>query len=240
MLEVLKLTKSFGGLIALRNVEFTIDKGSLVGLIGPNGAGKTTLFNCITGVYRPSSGKIKFEGKDITGLKPHQICKLGIARTYQLVKPFSGMTVLENVKVGAAFGCETGSSQEPIDCLKLVGLGHKKDVLAANLTLPEKKMLEIARALATNPKLLLLDEVAAGLNPVEAEKIMHTIKKIRDEMGITIIWIEHVMNVIMRAAERVIVLHHGEKIADAPPEEIIRNERVVKAYLGEAYSHIGR
>jgi len=238
LLEGRKVTKHFGGLVAVKEVDFIVNEGEIVGLIGPNGAGKTTLFNCITGVYRPTSGKIMFDGKDITGLKPHQVCKLGIGRTFQIVEPFLGMSVLENVMVGALFGRNRSISlsdarKKALECLEFVGLADKKDVLADNLTLVDRKALEIARALATDPKLILLDEVAAGLNPTETLRAMDMIKKIRDERGITIFWIEHVMRAVMGTAERIIVIHHGEKIAEGPPKEVSNNKKVIEVYLGQ-------
>lgn len=240
LLEGVKVTRYFGGLAALKNVDFCVKEKEIVGLIGPNGAGKTTLFNCITGVYPPTSGKIIFEGRDITRLKPHEICKLGIARTYQIVIPFTGMTVLENVMVGALFGRRGSISmsdarKEALRCLEFVGLLDKRDVLADKLILADRKALEVARALAADPKIVLLDEVAAGLNPTETLRAMDMIKRIRDEMGITVFWVEHVMKAIMNVAERIIVLNYGEKIAEGKPSEIARDENVIKAYLGEKY-----
>jgi len=230
------ITKKFGGLLVLNGVSFEVNKGEIVGLIGPNGAGKTTLFNIISGVFPPTSGKIIFEGKDITGLKSHQICKLGIARTFQLVRPFSNMSVLENVLSGALFGRDgtvdlEKARERALSVLDFVGL-RKMDVLAKNLTLHEEKLLEIARALATNPKVLLIDEVMAGLNAIEIQDTMKLIRRIRDELGVTIIWIEHVMRAVMGLAERVIVLAYGRVIADGKPEEVANNPAVIDAYLG--------
>jgi len=230
------ITKKFGGLLVLNGVSFEVNKGEIVGLIGPNGAGKTTLFNIISGVFPPTSGKIIFEGKDITGLKSHQICKLGIARTFQLVRPFSNMSVLENVLSGALFGRDgtidlEKARERALSVLDFVGL-RKMDVLAKNLTLHEKKLLEIARALATNPKVLLIDEVMAGLDAIEIQDTMKLIRRIRDELGVTIIWIEHVMRAVMGLAERVIVLAYGRVIADGKPEEVANNPAVIDAYLG--------
>jgi branched-chain amino acid transport system ATP-binding protein len=240
LLEGIKVTKYFGGLAALKDVDFFIKEGEIVGLIGPNGAGKTTLFNVISGFHRPTSGMIKFKGRDVTKLKQHEICRIGIGRTHQIPRPFLNMTILENVMVGCAFGKDRSTSlkdirEEALRHLEFVGLLNKKDVLAKNTTLADRKMLEIARALATNPQIILLDEVMAGLNPSETSQAMKLIKKIRDELGITVFWVEHVMRAVMGLAERVIVLHHGEVIAEGAPKEIANDERVIDAYLGEKY-----
>lgn len=240
MLEGIQVTKYFGGLSAVKDVDFIVKGKEIVGLIGPNGAGKTTLFNCITGIHPLTSGKVMFEGKDVARLKSHQICRLGIGRTYQIVEPFVGMTALENVLVGALFGkgrpiSLANARKEALSCLEFVGLVDKKDVLAESLTLVERKMLEIARALVTDPKVILLDEVIAGLNPTETLKAMDMINRLRDDRGIAVFWVEHVMKAVMGVAERVIVLHHGEKIAEGTPMEIASNEKVVEAYLGEKY-----
>lgn len=239
MLEGVNISKFFGGLAALKSVSFSLNKREIVGLIGPNGAGKTTLFNIITGFIPPSSGTILFKGKKLNGLKPHKICRSGIARTYQIVKPFSNLTVLENVTVGIVSREKNRVSfskarSEALEILKLVGLENKESVLAKNLTLMDKKMLEFARALATKPEVLLLDEVCAGLNPTEIYRAIQLIKSLR-EHGITIFWIEHIMRAIMTVADRIIVLHHGEKIAEGPPKEIANDSRVIDAYLGEKY-----
>jgi branched-chain amino acid transport system ATP-binding protein len=238
MLEGVNISKFFGGLAALKNVSFSLSMGEIVGLIGPNGAGKTTLFNVITGFTPPSSGIIRFKGRKISGLKPHKICKLGIARTYQIVKPFSNLTVLENVVVGMVSGRKklslSKARSEALEILKLVGLENKEYVQAKNLTLMDKKMLELARALATEPEVLLLDEVCAGLNPAEIHRAVQLIKNLR-EQGLTIFWIEHIMRAIMTVADRIIVLHHGEKIAEGTPREIANDSKVIDAYLGEKY-----
>jgi branched-chain amino acid transport system ATP-binding protein len=233
MLQCIDVTKYFGGLCAVRNVSLEIKEKEVVGLIGPNGSGKTTLFNLICGVYKLSSGQIKFLGKDVTNLLPHEICKLGIARTFQIPKPFPNLSVKQNVIVGACLRKDLKDSAEEAEYwLQFAGLADKKNVLAKNLNLVQVKLLELARALATRPKLLLLDEIASGLTSSEIEMIIKKIMELRDELGITIFWIEHVMKAIMRAAERIVVLHQGEKIAEGRPEEITKDLRVVEAYLG--------
>lgn len=236
ILEGEEIRKNFEGLTALINVDFDVSRGEILGLIGPNGAGKTTLFNLISGSLVPSSGTIKFKGEDITGLKPHRICRKGIARTFQLVKLFGNMSVLENILLGGLFGPSTGSPRTHIKkaCLELlefVGLSEMEESLAKDLTIVNQKRLETARALATKPELLLLDEFMAGLNPTEVALAIELIKKIRN-LGVTIIMIEHVMRVIMDISDRIMVLHHGEKIAEGIPREIAANQTVIDIYLG--------
>ncbi len=238
MLEGIGITKYFGGLAALKEVDFSLKEGEILGLIGPNGAGKSTLFNIINGFIRPTSGVVRFGGIELTRLKPHQICMLGIGRTFQMVKPFLDCTALENVMMGAIFGKGNGIDLKEardlaLQCLDLVGLMNKKEVLARNLNIVERKFVEIARALATRPKIVLLDEPLAGLNPMEIMDACKLVKRIRDEFNVTVFWVEHVMRAIMGTAERVIVLHYGEKIAEGKPSEISRDRRVVEAYLGE-------
>jgi branched-chain amino acid transport system ATP-binding protein len=237
ILEGKKLSKSFGGLAAVSQVDFDVDQGEIVGLIGPNGAGKTTLFNLISGSIIPDSGALEFKGKKLTGLKAHRVCRVGVARTFQSVRIFPNMAVLRNVWLGAVFGTMGGMSstagvraaEELLDFVGLAGMGS---VRAGDLTIAHQKRLEVARALATQPEVLLLDELIAGLNATEAAEVMQLITTIRDR-GITILMIEHVMKAIMSICNRIIVLHHGEKIAEGTPAEITSNETVIKIYLGK-------
>lgn len=233
ILQVKNVTKKFGELIALNDLSFNVHKGELLGLIGPNGAGKTTLFNIITGFYKPDKGQIIFENKNITGLKPYKICEMGIARTFQIVQPFLNLSVIKNVMVGSFLRAKDRSTAEKIamEWLNFLGLEKKKDFLAKELTLPELRKLELARALATSPKLLLIDEVVAGLTPTEVDEVIETIKKIW-QSGITIVMVEHVMRAIMSISKRVIVLNYGIKIAEGSPEEVSKNKEVIMAYLG--------
>ncbi len=238
LLEGTAISKSFGGLRALSGVDFELVEGEILGLIGPNGAGKTTLFNLITGVYRPTTGRIVFMGKDISRSRPHRICRYGISRTYQLVRSFPSLSVLENVLVGIYFGragvkseSQQGAHNEVERLLDLVGLTGKISERAAHLTLMERKRLEIARALATQPSVLLLDEVIGGLNPTETTQAMELIRGLRAQ-GITVFMIEHVMKAIMGLSDRVMVIHHGELIAKGTPEEVVNDEQVIQAYLG--------
>jgi len=230
------VTKNFGGLKAVSGLGFGVKKGEIVGLIGPNGAGKTTVFNLVTGFLRPDQGRIDFDGHSLLGLKPHEVCQLGITRTFQIVKPFSGLTVLENVMIGVFHLTKNvrvarKGALEALDFLKIT---HLKDKKASSLTISNRKQLEIARALAIQPKLLLLDEPMGGMNPIEAENMVSEINKVR-ESGITIIIIEHVMKAVMSLSDRVVVLHHGEKIAEGTPQEVTKNQEVITAYLGEDY-----
>lgn len=240
MLEVNKVVKRFGGLVAVNEVDFQVKKGEIVGLVGPNGAGKTTLLNVINGIYHPDSGDIKFEGEDITRLRPDQICRRGFGRTFQLIKIFPGMTALENVTAGVIFG-KPGmkisleeAREKAGEALDFVRFPLSKDTLAKNLNVIQSKLVELARALATKPKILLLDEVTTGLNPREGAEMIELIQNMR-KSGITIIQVEHVMRVIMKLCDRIVVLHHGSKIAEGTPKEISTDEEVIKAYLGEKY-----
>jgi branched-chain amino acid transport system ATP-binding protein len=234
ILQVNDVSKQFGGLKAVNGVNFDVHFKEIVGLIGPNGAGKTTLFNLISGSLPVTSGKIIFNGEDITSQKPYVLCKKGIGRTYQVVKPFGNISVLENVMVGAfnKISNTKEAKEYSLEILKRVGLDKKKDQVGKSLTIAEKKRLEVAKALATQPKLLLLDEVMAGLNPSEVKEMLPMIKELR-ESGITILIIEHIMQVIMNICDRIVVIHHGEKIAEGTPKEIANNKDVIKAYLGE-------
>jgi branched-chain amino acid transport system ATP-binding protein len=237
ILEGEGVTKYFGGLAAVSNVDFNVEQGEVLGLIGPNGAGKTTLFNLISAALTPQSGTIRFKGEDITGLSPHKICRMGVARTFQLVKVFADMPVLNNVILGSYFGMSPGMSskdavREATELLEFVGLSAARETPARDLTLANQKRLEVAGALATKPELLLLDELMAGLNATEIIQAMELIARIRDK-GITIIMIEHVMRAIMNVCERIMVLHHGQKIAEGTPQEIATSEKVIKVYLGD-------
>jgi branched-chain amino acid transport system ATP-binding protein len=237
ILEGYGVTKYFGGLAAISNVDFHVDQGEIVGLIGPNGAGKTTLFNLISASLTLNSGIIKFKGEKISGLKPHQICRTGVARTFQSVKVFGNIPVLGNVLLGSLFGTSSGMSsadatREAMESLEFVGLSAAKATPAKDLTLANQKRLEVARALATKPELLLLDELVAGLNPTEIAQAMELVTRIRNK-GITILVIEHVMKAIMSICDRIMVLHHGEKIAEGTPVEITNNQTVIEVYLGK-------
>ncbi|HWQ77777.1 MAG TPA: ABC transporter ATP-binding protein [Anaerovoracaceae bacterium] len=228
------IVKKFGGLVAVDSIDLYLKKNEIIGLIGANGAGKTTLFNMISGVLPPTSGKIFYKDKQIQGLKPFKVCKLGIGRTYQITQPFRALTVLENAMVGALLRHSNVSDarKKAEEILEFVGLDHKKDVQGDDLNLPELKRMELAKALATEPDVLLLDEVMAGLNPTECGKVVELIKKIR-ESGISLIVIEHVMKAVMSLSERIYVLNQGKLIAEGTPEEITYNPEVIKSYLGE-------
>jgi branched-chain amino acid transport system ATP-binding protein len=236
LLEGQGVTKYFGGLVAVSNVDFHVDQGEIMGLIGPNGAGKTTLFNLISAAFPLSSGEIRFKGQKLNGLKPHQICKMGVSRTFQETKVFGNMPVLQNVLVGAFFGAPVrvvgaDAAREAAKALELVGLSAMSETPIQDLTLVNQKRVEVARALATKPELLLLDELMAGLNPAEVSEAMELVNRIRDT-GITIFMVEHVMKAIMGICGRIMVLHHGEKIAEGTPKEIANNKTVIEIYLG--------
>ena len=237
ILEGEGVTKYFGGLAAVSNVDFHVDQGEIVGLIGPNGAGKTTLFGLISAALVPKPGIVRFKGENITGLKPHQICRRGLVRTFQSVKIFPNMLVIDNTALGVHFGSaervtSTQAAEEAARLLEFVGLSTMANTPAKDLTLVNQKLLEVARALATTPEVLLLDEIMAGLNPTEVALAMELVSKIRAE-GITVFMIEHVMKAIMCVCDRIMVLHHGKKIAEGTPQEIARSETVIKVYLGE-------
>ncbi|MEM3442824.1 MAG: ABC transporter ATP-binding protein [Candidatus Bathyarchaeia archaeon] len=237
VLKTINVTKRFGGLIVLNSVNSVVYEGEIVGLIGPNGAGKTTLFNVITGFLRPDLGEVSFKGRKISGLTPQKICKIGIARTFQIPKPFIDLTVLDNVAVAVMFGRKNVNNieearKEAKELLKFVGLLNKQEMLPSGLTAADLRKLEMCKALATNPELLLLDEVFAGLNPTEVEEMLELVGKINKSLNITVFMIEHVMKAVMSIAQRIFVLHYGEVIAEGRPVEIAKNEKVIEAYLG--------
>ncbi len=238
LLEVKNLHKEFGGVLANADISFELKAGEIVGLIGPNGAGKTTLFNCIAGYYKPTSGKVFFDGKDITGWPAHRVAKVGIARTFQVMKIMPTLTVEENIMIGAF--CRTGDRQvarrEAQKILELVDLMQEAKAYPPELPIAIQKRIELARALATRPKLLMLDEVAAGLNPLETKEIIQTLQKIKKERDLSLLLTEHVMEFIMTISERVIVMAAGRKIAEGVPEEVAKEKKVIEAYLGEKYA----
>ena len=237
LLSVQNITKGFGGLLALEDVSFNVAEGEIIGLIGPNGAGKTTMFNVITGFYKPREGCINFLGKDITGLPPNKICRLGIVRTFQQVRPFLNSTVLENILCGAI--CTISrleiARSKALEILKWLNLGKKEDILVKNLTIFERKLVELGRAIATQPKLMLVDEAVAGLNPTEIGRFIRLIREVRDS-GISLILVEHVMKFVMEVSEKVVVLNWGIKIAEGKPEEVLINKKVIESYLGRGYA----
>ncbi len=236
ILEGAGLTKRFGGLYAVTNVDLHVDEGETVGLIGPNGAGKTTLFNLVSGALKPDAGTITFKGRNIIGLSPYLVCRAGIARTFQAVKVFANMPVVDNVRLGALFGKAAGGSATATaraeELLDFVGLSSLKMSAARDLTLVRQKQVEVARALATSPQLLMLDELMAGLNAAEVAQAMDLVNRIKSR-GVTVLMIEHVMKAVMGVCDRIVVLHHGEKIAEGTPPEIAANRTVIEVYLGE-------
>jgi branched-chain amino acid transport system ATP-binding protein len=236
LLKITGVTKTFGGLVALDKVDMHVNQGEIVGLIGPNGAGKTTLFNVIAGAFLPEHGEICFQGQNVTHLKAHNVCKLGIARTFQVPKPFKNLTLLENMMVGTCFGAGLGKSKESLnkieEILRFAGLEDKISSKADTLNLVERKKLEVSKALSTSPKLVLFDEVMAGLNPSETVEMITFIGKLRDR-GLTILLIEHLMKVIMTLSDRVVVLDYGRKICEGKPHEVANNAQVIEAYLGK-------
>ena len=235
LLEVRSISKHFRGLRAVNNASFAIPEGDINGLIGPNGAGKTTIFNMIAGVYAPDAGEIIFQGAPIHGLRPDQVCAAGIGRTFQIVKPFAGLSVLDNVMVGAFLRSASTSAARKLamEILERLDLAAKRDLPASSLTLPDRKRLEVARALATRPKLLLLDEVMAGLRPTECVQMVEVFRDLNRNYGTTILLIEHVMRAVMALAKHIGVLHHGEVIARGTPEQVVRDPAVLECYLGE-------
>jgi len=231
-----RVTKRFGGLTAVREVTLEVHRGDLLGIIGPNGAGKTTLFNVVSGYCRPEEGRVRFDGGDVTGLAPHAICRLGLTRTFQIVKPFGNLSVLDNVTIGSLTKVTSvrAARADAERVIEQCGLGSYMHARARGLPIGLRKRLEVARALATRPRLLLLDEVMAGLNPSELAGIVALIRRLHDE-GLTLIVIEHVMAAMMRLARRIAVLHHGELIAEGPPAQVAADRRVIDAYLGEEF-----
>jgi branched-chain amino acid transport system ATP-binding protein len=237
LLRLEALSKKFGDHWALKEIDFDLEEGEIVGLVGPNGAGKTTLFNLITGRHKPSSGRVWFESKDITFLRPHAIQRFGISRTFQSSRPFAKMSVLENVVVGSIFSGEFHLFSRPKDIktarqlLELVGLAHKGDTIAGELTLSERRRLDLARALATEPRLLLLDEVVAGFSPLAVKQAAELVQRVR-ERGVTLFIVDHFLSLSLRVSDRLLALDHGEKIAEGKPQEVMRNRKVIRAYLG--------
>jgi len=238
ILEGRNLTKYFGALAAVDSVDFSVERGEILGMIGPNGAGKSTLFNVIMGVYKLDQGEVVFKGKKISGLKPHKICRTGIAKTSQIPQPFAQMTVFENVLVAGLYGkglSLLNAAQEAEKILEFVGLGEVKGMPSGSITVPDRRRLELARVLATNAEVILLDENLAGLNPTEIEEVLNLLKEIQSQ-GKTLIIVEHIMHAVMGISDRIIVLNHGEKIAEGTPTEVANNRKVIKAYLGEKYA----
>ena len=235
LLKVESITKRFGGLVAVSDLSLSVAKGEILGVIGPNGAGKTTAFNMIAGYYEPTEGQVFFNGENITGLRPDQVCKKGLARTFQVVKPFPQLSVLDNVVVGAYIHTNDSDEarQKSKEILDFLGMGSMVEMLAGGLPIAMRKRLEIAKALATEPQMLLLDEAMAGLRPTETDEVIELVRRV-SQQGVALMLVEHVMRVIMSLADRIVVIHHGEKIAEGEPEAVVRDKTVVDAYLGEA------
>jgi branched-chain amino acid transport system ATP-binding protein len=242
ILKIKTLSKHFGALKAVDEVSFEVKRGEILGLIGPNGAGKTTITDVVTGTYLKTSGTVIFEDTDISNLKPYQIARKGLTRTFQVVKPLIGMTVEENVLVGSLYGRDKrntdmkNASKRAREIIKLVGLESKKDSLVSDITLPDLKKMEFARVLAMEPEVLFLDEVMAGLNPAEVEEASILVKRVRKEKELTIVYIEHIMKAVMGISDRIVVLHHGRKIVEGTPQEVVNNSAVIEAYLGKRYT----
>ncbi len=241
LLKVQNISKRFGGIVAVDNVSFEIYKGETLGFIGPNGAGKSTVVNCLTGVLTPEAGEVELEGVNITHMKPYQRAHLGLARTYQIPRPFPELTAMTSVLAGVLCGKKRenqsffNAAGEATHYLEFVGLFSKRNILARDLTFYELRMLELARALATTPKILFIDEVMAGLNPGEAKEAVRMIKRAKEQFGLTIFWIEHVMAVLMESADRIVAINHGAKLAEGTPDEVVNNDDVIEAYLGKGW-----